>query len=807
MKRIYLLMAGSLLSMASIAQRMDVQTSSTSLPDQLPEWSFKHVVLKDYFTDSDAMNGESAITDIDGDGYPDLWWSCYAFVHRKQDYERQKDLYQMAWYKGPDFGQMFRMHKGVTHGGNWCDINGDGRIDLVTGLAIGSQDLVWLENPLNPEETKDWPVHMIHQGDINPDMILFGDIDRDGHEDIVVQSFRNDVHVLIAPDEPMNGKWEIYHIGKSDHPRTGASIGDVDGDGDLDIVWGHGWLENPGDPKLLWKDIIIDSDFSIDAQSVIVDLDKDKHPDVILASEEGFDGVAWYKWDIAQKTWLKSQIAPPMDYSGLHSLRIADFDGDGDMDVFTAEMAMSGYIKQEPPHKVAVWENINIRKNEWKEHVLAETGSHNAQVGDINGDGLPDIIGSNWNNRMKDCPRKADVWINCFSKKLSEPVILISTLPDEKLALDRWTYIQVDDSRGKWGDFAQPERLKYYGLSAFDVNSDKYLDIISGRYFYRNPGGDMTGLWVRTDLGSNVDALLFVDIDSDKFADCIATALPDVYWFEAQDKMGNTWKGNKIGEVPPTSHVNGQGFTLAQIVPGGRSEIVLSTGNGIYYLEIPSKPLSGNWPVTLAAEDASEQGLAVGDIDGDGLIDIAAPYGDRREPRLIAWWKNPGHQSGPWKLHEVGKMENLSADRVAVADVNGDGRADILITQEAWRTHEPVAQLFCFDQGGLRGEPSWERRSILTACSLNNLDVADLDQDQDLDLVTCEHKGKDLRLFVLENNSQGQFTAHVIDRGKESHLGTLLFDMDSDGALDIISIAWDNYSYLHLWRNNALKLK
>jgi len=82
-----------------------------------------------------------------------------------------------------------------------------------------------------------------------------------------------------------------------------------------------------------------------------------------------------------------------------------------------------------------------------------------------------------------------------------------------------------------------------------------------------------------------------------------------------------------------------------------------------------------------------------------------------------------------------------------------------------------------------------------------------MDHDGDLDLVTCEHKGKDKRLFVLENDGQGRFIPHVIDHGKESHLGTLLFDLDGDGDLDILSVAWDEYRLLHLWRNDALKSK
>jgi hypothetical protein len=409
---IWLLMVANLMGLAGVAQRADAQGPAAGAAISPTPWRFEHRVLLDYSIDPDAMNGECAIVDIDGDGHPDLWWSCYVFLTDKAAYDRQKDLYQMAWYKGSDFKQMFRMHKGVTHGGSWCDINGDGRMDLVTGLAIESHDLVWLENPGHCERTRDWPMHLIHHGEVDPDTILFGDLNHDGRLDAVVQSFRNDVHVLLAPADPVDGKWEIFHAGHSDHLRTGASIGDVNADGNLDIVWGRGWLENPDDLRLPWKDHVIDPEFGYDAQSVVVDLDRDRHPDVVLASEEGFDGVAWYNWDAVQNKWLKHQIAPAKSYSGLHSLRIADFDGDGDVDVFTAEMAMSGYITQEPPHKVTVWENVDIKKNEWREHILAETGLHNARVGDIDGDGLPDVIGSNWNNRLKEYPMKAEIWIN-----------------------------------------------------------------------------------------------------------------------------------------------------------------------------------------------------------------------------------------------------------------------------------------------------------------------------------------------------------------------------------------------------------
>ncbi|MBN2763199.1 MAG: VCBS repeat-containing protein, partial [Bacteroidales bacterium] len=410
---------------------------------------------------------------------------------------------------------------------------------------------------------------------------------------------------------------------------------------------------------------------------------------------------------------------------------------------------------------------------------------HETWAVDLDGDGATDIIGANWSGPYQ----PVEWWRNT-----------------KKLPLDKWTYIQVDSTRGKWGDFAQPDWLRYLGLDASDIDHDGYPNIISGRYFYRNPGGDMTGHWNRVDLGMNVDAMLFADVDGDKFADCITEAFPDVYWLEAGDTERKSWKATRVASLPATKHINGQGYALAQIIPGGRPEIVLSTGKGIYYLEIPDNPSGGNWPAVQIAPEATEQGLATGDIDGDGLVDITASYGPGVESEQVAWWKNPGNKSARWNLNKVGKTENYGVDRLAVSDVNADGRADLVVTEESWQTQDTVAHLFIFNQEGTVTTPSWKRKSILTSGSLNSLDVADIDHDGDMDIVTGEHKGKAKRIFVLENDGKGKFLTHVIDHSnKESHLGTLLFDMDSDGDLDILSIAWDDYRYLHLWRNDAIR--
>ena len=119
--------------------------------------------------------------------------------------------------------------------------------------------------------------------------------------------------------------------------------------------------------------------------------------------------------------------------------------------------------------------------------------------------------------------------------------------------------------------------------------------------------------------------------------------------------------------------------------------------------------------------------------------------------------------------------------------------------RNATRGLEADASLWTFLQRG----DDWERRKVVTQYSMNNLDAADIDQDGDIDLVTCEHKGPDLALQLWQNDGTAQFSPVEIDRGKESHLGAQTRDMDGDGDLDIVSIGWDRHEFVHLWRNDA----
>ncbi|RED92024.1 FG-GAP repeat domain-containing protein [Marinoscillum furvescens] len=363
------------------------------------------------------------------------------------------------------------------------------------------------------------------------------------------------------------------------------------------------------------------------------------------------------------------------------------------------------------------------------------------------------------------------------------------------------THITIDSTRQKWGDWEQPEWLRYFGADHGDINGDGLPDIAAGRYVYLNPGGTLEAPWQRVVLDDNVDVIFVTDIDGDPFADLIAQHLPEIYWYEALDESGTMFRRTLIGEVPATSHVNSQGFKKASIFGGNKPELLIAGNGDVYALQIPDDPKKP-WPVLKVAANTSDEGIGIGDVNGDNSPDIVT--GRRRageeEPKVLVWFRNAGKQP-EWDAQEIGSTEH-PIDRVEVADLDGDGDQDVVITEERYPGLEPDAHLIWFENPG-QGKGQWPSHIITTAYSLNNLDIADLDGDGDADLVTSEHKGVELELMWWLNDGQGTFTKKVMGTGHENHLGTQLADLDLDGDLDVYGAAWDAYQNMHVWRNDS----
>ena len=372
--------------------------------------------------------------------------------------------------------------------------------------------------------------------------------------------------------------------------------------------------------------------------------------------------------------------------------------------------------------------------------------------------------------------------------------------------LGDFTRIRIDSTQVKWGDYAKPEWLRYFGVDAADINNDGYLDVLAGRSVYLNPGGQMQAGWQKIDLGANVDGFAILDVDGDAYADIIAMALPDIYWYEAQNKQGTKWKGEVVAQVPATSHVNSQGYRKYTVSKEGSSFLIAGDGN-VYHIASKLKKGKVEWITTLIGANTSDEGIGLGDLDGDGDLDIAT--GRRAEgayePLELVWFENPGDASGDWKSYSVAKTSH-PIDRIEIGDVNGDGKAEIVLAEERYPGLEPDGNIFWYQyQESPQGK--WQKHWIITQYSSNNLDLADMDADGDLDVVTNEHKGPHLKTQIWDNDGEGKFTENIIEKGAEAHLGAQVFDLDNDGDLDIVSIGWDTYQNVHIWRNNLVNTK
>jgi hypothetical protein len=368
--------------------------------------------------------------------------------------------------------------------------------------------------------------------------------------------------------------------------------------------------------------------------------------------------------------------------------------------------------------------------------------------------------------------------------------------------LDKWTYIHADNDR-----IPTSKKRGSFGIAFGDVNGDGRMDITSGAHFYRNPGGDMTKTpWPRVDLpvdpasGNPLDAgLLFNVTGSGPTRDILAQALPNVVWLHTPD-AGKSWRPKVVAQMPPPRHGNGRMMKLARITPGlNRPEILLTGGGGTYLLQVPEKPEAGNWPIRkITHTDADEQkAIGLGDIDGDGHLDLVLPAG-LRLPQ-VDWYRNPGNATGEWKKHPVGVTINMSK-MVEVADINGNGRLDVVATD----SENPNSGLFWFEAPADPVRGTWIRHDIAKGYNgLDSLSVADMNGDGRPDIVIGETKDR-LRLVIYENVGGGKsWKEHLISEGRESHKGANAVDLDGDGDFDLVSISYFGFQDLHIWRNDA----
>lgn len=715
---------------------------------------------------------ERDVGDIDGDGDNDL-------------VAIQEGETNLQVFRAPNWDRSTL----VSFAGRFCfpraddfklaDIDGDGDLDIVTRLGDGPASdgagvAVWCENMGGGSN---FTQHAIGNSLEYVKDIVVADFDRDNRPDVAMRMDTRTQLWLQNADRTFS---EVLLT----HPKhEGMEAGDLDGDGDPDLILNGFWFATPNTPAAArvasnYSRRVIDGawfnqggDWTADSCKVVVgDFDRDGANDVAFSHSEraGF-AIAWYRSSGLKGAgpWIKNPVTV-VDYC--HNLQASDWDLDGDVDLLAGGMIQS-------KHRGLKLMLNNGGGTNWSEFVIQSDGSYSAETGDIDNDGDLDIVGiRNWN---------------------SGPTYIYRNNSADELGVNSWKHHPVSGSH-----------VRTFGICFPDIDRDGDLDIASGPFVYRNPGAGLTGAWTKSSLPNLVHAFATLDVDDDESVDLITQRdnaganSVDLFWVEGSSPDGSTWMDPiRIGSVPRSDHPEGfQGYRVAQLIPGGKPEITVSTMQGVYYFSVPtSNPSTGNWPRIFVAPNDSDEGIGLADIDGDGDSDISFTSGGSKQ---VKWARNPGDGSANWSIFVIGSFPEADwPDRCEAADLNGDGRTDIIATEENSGT-TPDA-LACWWEQPTAGatNSNWTRHTIATQFTMNSLDLADVDKDGDIDLALAEHRGTK-RIAVWQNDGRGSFAERRVGEGDESHLGARFADLDGDGDLDLVSIAYDDFTRLNIWRND-----
>jgi hypothetical protein len=126
-------------------------------------------------------------------------------------------------------------------------------------------------------------------------------------------------------------------------------------------------------------------------------MDADGDLDIVEAEADTPDArVFWFENKGKAKDWACHLISADHTNQDFHSLAVADFDNDGDLDVFSGGGPLSKDI-----HRCFIWENADGRGGVWKEHLILEgKRCHEAKAADVDADGDIDICTKPWDGNL-----------------------------------------------------------------------------------------------------------------------------------------------------------------------------------------------------------------------------------------------------------------------------------------------------------------------------------------------------------------------------------------------------------------------
>lgn len=715
--------------------------------------------------------GNLVVGDLDGDGQKEIITGGEKGV--------------LLWYR-PETGEKGIIDYGSFHVGLFlADIDNDGIKEVFVGKLDEDRD-VWTLCWYKPQRdlNEDWELHLIDNDfEGGPHDIILADLDNDGEKELIATACYTDTPGIFAfkRKDKLDKLWDKYTI-QQGYFTEGLSIGDLNNDGQLDIVCGPDCYLAPAEGPLAqqWKRQTYAPAFREMCRTALADITGNGRPDILILESEYMEGrFSWFEnrlLDDGEQSWVEHQIDKGLVYG--HSLDVQE--NNNETKILVAEMAKGGW---DAPYnydaRIMEYKTVN-KGNSWQQIILEEgQGTHQAIINDFDNDGIKEVIGKEW-----DKPG-VHVW------KRHNNILPLANLEHQFVDRDK-PYTATD-------------------ILAVDIDGDGLEDIVCGSWWYKSPD------WKRYEIPGIYQIITAYDIDNDGIMELIATkkksGAKDFYsglssefcWLKAVNPEQGEWEeyliGSGTGDWP-------HGILMAPVMAGEKPALIAcyhsAKDKGQYpeIFTVPDNPGKKPWSKKELVKIPYGEEVIAADINQDGILDLIMG---------CHWLENRGN--GEFIPHCITDNEIEEAARVIVTDVNGDGRPDIIIGEETLDFENKKSlfgRIVWFENPG-NSQDRWKMHLIDRIRCPHSLGMADLDGDGEKELFAGEHDPfypyrSRSRLFVYKKvDTNGErWSRYLIDGRFEHHDGAKPIQL-ADGTKGIISHGWAEDKYVNLWKTKPVR--
>jgi hypothetical protein len=329
-------------------------------------------------------------------------------------------VYGPYWFAGPEFTERYEIYPPqpqpreayADNFFSWVyDFDGDGWNDVFVVGFPGTPAYVY-RNPGERDFDRHWDKHQVFDSVSNESPHLINLVGQDPPELVCTRDgFFG--FATIDPEHPLSS-WTFHPISEQIAPKQfghGLGVGDVNGDDRLDVIHSAGWLEQPAERPESTRWTSHQASFTDSyggAEMHACDVDGDGDNDIITSLAAHDFGLAWYeqKTDGQQTTFQQhlimgerpDQNSHGVVFSELHSVNLADIDGDGLQDIVTGKTYYSHH-QQSPmwdAGAVVYWFHLQRTETgvQWTPHLIDDQAGIGRQVRvhDLGSDGRLDII-------------------------------------------------------------------------------------------------------------------------------------------------------------------------------------------------------------------------------------------------------------------------------------------------------------------------------------------------------------------------------------------------------------------------------